>query len=118
MNKISLLLLLGLSLLILGCQTPLADGFREHVVPDDTVWLAATSPLTLPTYVLLTVVDVVVVNPFRGFSNIPDWLATYWTWGGTQESNAVWWSLFPFKLVGTPVVILSAILFSEQFINE
>jgi hypothetical protein len=101
-----------------GCQTPMADGFRKAAVPEDTVLLAATAPLTLPVYAGLSAVDVTVVNPIRGISNVPDWLYRYWNWGGSTESSAVWWSLFPFKVAGTPLVILSASAFSEQFIKE
>lgn len=101
-----------------SCQTPTADGFRQHVVPNDTLWLVVSSPLTFPTYIILTAVDVVIVNPIRGLANIPEWLYDYWSWGVSNESNAVWWSLFPFKAIGIPLVIVSAIMFSEQFVEE
>lgn len=107
-------LLLFLSMVVTGCQTPLTDAFNENVVPEDPASFALTFPLTFPTGLVLSVVDVAAVNPVYGAIEAPGAVSRFWDLG--KDSPGLHASLIPVKVLGTPFVFLGYILFGEQFL--
>lgn len=97
-----------------GCQTPTAEYFRDSVFPQDMATKVASAPLLLPMYLLLTIFDVIIVNPVRGTNNVPEQVGNVWSWGN-EEPWIGYGAMMPVKLVGIPIVAVGTTLFSEQF---
>ena len=113
-NKIILYCLM-ISNILYGCQLPLANYVRDHTFPEDTTSKIALSPILLPTYAVLSVTDIVIINPVRGCKNIPDTVNSIWKW----QNEDAWIGkgvLLPFKLIATPITAIGTTIFSEQFI--
>lgn len=103
-----------LGIFITGCQLPLANHFRDQVFPQDDTTKIALSPLLFPSYAVLSVVDIVLVNPVRGCANVPKTTETVWNW--PEEDTNTKYALMPFKLAAIPIADLGTIMFSEQFL--
>jgi hypothetical protein len=93
-----------------GCQTPLTDRFNEQVVPEETGPFVATLPLTFPTGLVLSLVDIALVNPVNGALHAPALVGDFWA---LDSENLSW---IPLKTLGTPFVFLGGILFGKQFL--
>ena len=113
-RKKLLLVLLLCCLFLTGCQLPLANYFRDRVFPQDMTPKIALSPLLLPGYVLLSIVDITIINPINGIKNIPSTTSSIWSW----EEKTPWLGygvlLLP-KLVAIPPAAVGTSMFSEQF---
>lgn len=101
-------------ILIPSCQLPLANHFRDEVFPQDTTAKIALSPVLFSSYGILSVVDIVAINPVRGCSNIPKTSEAIWDW--PEDSTTVKYSTLPLKIVAIPVAALGTAIFSEQFL--
>lgn len=111
------LLCIILSLVATGCQLPLANYLRDQVFPEDTATKVALSPVLLPAYATASVVDVAMINPTRGMSNVPEVVKNIWEW----EDQHLWLGkgvLLPLKFIGIPLATIGTVIFSEQFIYE
>ena len=98
-----------------GCQLPLANHFRDKVFPQDSTAKIALSPILFPTYAILSVADVAIVNPVRGCENIPHVIKSIWEW----QNDKPWlgnFALIPFKVIAIPPASIGTAIFSEQFI--
>ncbi len=101
--------------ILCGCQLPLANHFRDKVFPQDTAAKIALSPVLFPTYAVLSVTDIAIVNPIRGCENIPYTFQNIWQW----QNERPWlgnFALIPFKIIAIPPAAIGTAMFSEQFI--
>jgi hypothetical protein len=109
--------LLGLSLAG-GCQTPTATYFRDEVAPQDPATRVMAVPLLLPAYLVLTVLDIVIINPVHGAANVPQVTGEIWSWGDAQGPWVAYGAMMPLKLIGIPLSAIGTTVFSEQFEYE
>ncbi len=109
-----LVILLVLAMLA-GCQTPLASSFRDDVMPDEPALKVASFPLLFPAYIVITFVDLTMVNPVRGATNVPDVTGRLWSWHNEENPWVGYGALMPVKLIAIPIVAVGTTMFSEQF---
>ena len=102
------------ALLLSGCQTPTAAYLRDRVFPQQMAIKVAASPVLLPMYIVATGLDIVIVNPLRGMSNVPTHVGYVWGWAN-EEPWVGYGLLMPAKLVAMPVTAVGSTIFSEQF---
>ena len=110
-------LLVVSSILLGGCQLPLANYLRDRVFPQDTTTKVVMAPVLFPAYAVASIVDVVIINPVRGTKNVPKVVSSVWEW----EDEPAWVGkgvLLPVKAVAIPLAALGTVMFSEQFIYE
>ena len=108
---------LTLAIFFTSCQLPLANYFRDEVFPEDETAKIALSPILLPTYGVLSVVDAAIVNPARGTKNVPKTVGTIWEWEN-KNWPVGYIALMPLKLIAIPPTALGITIFSEQFIYD
>lgn len=113
-----LLATLLLACLLSACRTQTADYFRDEVMPNDLPTKIVSAPVTLPVYILLTLVDIVIVNPLDGAGHVPRVVGDLWGWHSQKNAWIAYGALLPVKLVGTPVAAAGTTIFSEQFVYE
>jgi hypothetical protein len=107
--------LLTFTILLSGCQLPSANYFRDNVVPEDNTTKILLSPVLLPSYATLCVLDIALVNPIRGTQNVPSVSKAIWLW----QNDPAWlgWGLLsPVKVAATPPAAVGTMIFSEQFV--
>lgn len=98
-----------------GCQLPLANHFRDKIFPQETTEKIALSPILFPTYAVLSVFDISIINPVRGCENVPQAIQSIWQW----QNDRPWlgnFALIPFKVIAIPPAAIGTAIFSEQFI--
>ena len=114
-HKKSICILLVFVLLTPGCQLHLANYFRDKVFPQDTTAKVALAPLLFPSYAVLSVTDVIIINPILGAKNIPETTSSIWGWGN-KNAWVGYVALMPVKIVAIPLGAIGTMMFSEQFL--
>lgn len=106
-----------LCLIVGGCQLPLAHYFQNEVFPQDTTTKIVLSPLLFPAYAVCSVMDIAIINPARGCSNVPEVTSDIFAW--PQNASGVTHALLmPLKIIAVPPAAIGTALFSEQFLYE
>ncbi len=112
----SIFLLLIAFAFLAGCQLPLANYFRDQVFPQKTVSKVVLAPVLFPSYAVLSVVDIMIINPVRGCENVPNAASTIWNW--PKDSPGTSAALIPLKVIAIPIAALGTAMFSEQFLYQ
>ena len=112
------LLVLVAACVFCGCRTQTANYFRDQVMPNDVATKVVSAPVTLPIYIVLTLVDVVIINPIDGAGHVPRIVGDLWGWHSEKNVWVAYGALLPINVAATPFAVVGTTVFSEQFVYE